>query len=127
MGMMKGKKAVFLVVILTLIAVASVVVSITLFFQNNQTQNGSSMSIEGTVAKIDDARVLVISGKDATELEGKTQEEMLKGVSEAIWFTLSIDQLKNVKELDSVRITYSKVAESFPGQASANSVEKIKD
>lgn len=123
---MKGKKAVILVVILTLIAVASIVVSITIFFQNNPTQIGNSMSIEGTVAKIDDARVLVISGKDATELDGQTEQEMLKDISEAIWFTLSIDQLKKVKEFDSVRVTYSQIDQSSPGQASADSVEIIK-
>ena len=123
---MKGKKAVILVVILTLIAVASVVVSITIFFQNNPTQIGYSMSIEGTVAKIDDARVLVISGKDATELDGQTEQEMLKDINEAIWFTLSMNQLKKVKEFDSVRVTYSQIDQSFPGQASADSIEKIK-
>ena len=52
---------------------------------------------------------------------------MLKGVSEAIWFSLSIDQVKSVQEMDSVRITYSKVSESFPGQSSANSVKNISD
>lgn len=123
---MKGKKAVILVVILTLIAVASIVVSITIFFQNNPTQIGNSMSIEGTVAKVDDARMLVISGKDATELDGQTEQEMLKDISEAIWFTLSIDQLKKVKEFDSVRVTYSQIDQSSPGQASADSVEIIK-
>lgn len=123
---MKGKKAVILVVILTLIAISAIVVSITIFFQNNPTQIGNSMSIEGTVAKIDDARVLVISGKDATELDGQTEQEMLKDINEAIWFTLSIDQLKKVKEFDSVRVTYSQIDQSSPGQASADSVEIIK-
>lgn len=123
---MKGKKAVILVVVLTLIAIAAVVVSITIFFQNNPTQIGNSMSIEGTVAKIDDARVLVISGKDATELDGQTEKEMLKYIDEAIWFTLSMDQMKKVKEFDSVRVTYSQIDQSFPGQASADSIEKNK-
>ncbi|WP_017378876.1 YobA family protein [Paenisporosarcina sp. TG-14] len=123
---MKGKKAVILVVILTLIAISAIVVSITIFYQNNPTQIGNSMSIEGTVAKVDDARMLVISGKDATELDGQTEQEMLKDISEAIWFTLSIDQLKKVKEFDSVRVTYSQIDQSSPGQASADSVEIIK-
>ncbi|QBP39935.1 YobA family protein [Paenisporosarcina antarctica] len=123
---MKGKKAVILVVLLSLIAIAAVVVSITIFFQNNPTQFGSSMSIEGTVAKIDDTRVLVISGKDATDLDGQTEQEMLKEIDEAIWFTLSMDQLKIVKEFDSVRVAYSQIDQSFPGQASADRIEKIK-
>lgn len=124
---MKGIKAVLLIVIILLAALVAVVFSITSFYQKNETQNGYSKAIEGTVAKIEDSRILVISGKDADELKGQTEEEMLKGVSEAIWFSLSIDQLKIVQEMDSVRITYSKVSESFPGQSSANSVKNISD
>lgn len=122
---MKGNKAVFLIVIIVLAALAAIIFSISSFYQNNQTQQGFSQSFEGTVAKIDDSRILVIKGKDAAELKGKTEEEMLEGVSEAIWFSLSIDQVKTVKEMDSVRINYSSVNESFPGQASANSVKVL--
>ena len=124
---MKGIKAVLLIVIILLAALVAVVFSITSFYQKNETQNGYSKAIEGTVAKIEDSRILVISGKDADELKGQTEEEMLEGVSEAIWFSLSIDQVKSVQEMDSVRITYSKVSESFPGQSSANSVKNISD
>jgi len=124
---MKGNKAVFLIVIIVLAALAAIIFSISSFYQNNQTQQGFSQSFEGTVAKIDDSRILVIKGKDATELKGQTEEEMLEGVSEAIWFSLSIDQVKTVEEMDSVRISYSSVNESFPGQASANSVKIISD
>ena len=124
---MKGIKAVLLIVIILLAALVAVVFSITSFYQENETQNRYSKAIEGTVAKIEDSRILVISGKDADELKGQTEEEMLKGVSEAIWFSLSIDQVKIVQEMDSVRITYSKVSESFPGQSSANSVKNISD
>lgn len=120
---MKGNKAVLLIVIFVLAALAAIIFSISSFYQNNQTQQGFSQSFEGTVAKIDDSRILVIKGKDAAELKGKTEEEMLEGVSEAIWFSLSIDQVKTVKAMDSVLISYSSVNESFPGQASANSVK----
>jgi uncharacterized protein YpmB len=124
---MKGNKAVLLIVIIVLAALVAIVFSITSFYQKNETQNGYSEAIEGTVAIIDDSRILVISGKNADELKGLTEEEMLEGVSEAIWFSLSIDQVKTVQEMDSVRITYSKVSESFPGQSSANSVKNISD
>ena len=124
---MKGNKAVLLIVVIVFVALATIVYTITSFYQNNEIQNGYSQSIEGTIAKIDDARILVIKGKEAAELEGQTEEEMLEGVSEAIWFSLSIDQIKTVNELDTVRITYSTVSESFPGQASANGVKNLSD
>jgi hypothetical protein len=124
---MKGSKAVLLLVIVGLVAIAAVVGSISIFFKNNETQSGHAMSIEGTVAKKDDASILVISGKDENELKGKTEEEMLEGVEEAIWFSLSIDQTQQVVEFDNVRIKYSHVNESFPGKASANSIEILDD
>ena len=124
---MKGNKAVLLIVVIVFVALATIVYTITSFYQNNEIQNGYSQSIEGTIAKIDDARILVIKGKEAAELEGQTEEEMLEGVSEAIWFSLSIDQIKTVNDLDTVRITYSDVSESFPGQASANGVKNLSD
>ena len=122
---MKGNKAVFLIVIIVLAALAAIIFSISSFYQNNQTQQGYSQSFEGTVAIIDDSRILVIKGKGAAELKEQTEEEMLEGVSEAIWFSLSMDQVKTVKEMDTVRISYSSVNESFPGQASANGVKII--
>lgn len=119
---MKGNKAVLILVTVALVAIAAVVGSIGLFFKNNETQRGHAMSIEGIVVKKDDASILVISGKDETELKSQTDEEILEGVDEAIWFSLSIDQAQQVEEFDRVRIKYSHVKESFPGQASANSM-----
>ncbi|MGE6489487.1 YobA family protein [Paenisporosarcina sp. NPDC076898] len=119
---MKGKKAVLMIVAIALVSIAAVVISISVFFQNNQTQNENASWIEGTVAQKEDARILVISGKDEAELKDLTEEEMLEGASEAIWFSLSIDQAKKVSEFDTVRISYSHVSETYPGQASATSV-----
>jgi|GEM_PF-2567764 len=125
---MKGNKVVILIVAIVVIAMAAVVGSMTTFFKNNETQSGHAISIEGTVAKKEDGRILVVSGKEETEIKkGQTEEEMLEGAEEAIWFTLSIDQSKSVKEFDNVRIKYSQVDESFPAQASANSIEVLND
>ena len=71
---MKGNKAVLLIVVIVLVALATIVYTITSFYQNNETQNGYSQSIEGTVAKIVDARILVIKGKEAAELSYQLQE-----------------------------------------------------
>ncbi len=124
---LKGNKVVLLIVIIALVTVSAVVLSISIFFQNNQVQNGSVLSIEGVVAIVDEPNILVIQGKDAAELKGLTEVEMLEGVNEAIWFSLSIDQLKRVNEFDTIRVTYSRVSETFPGRASANSVKNISD
>ena len=124
---MKGNKAVLLIIVIVLAALATIVFTITNFYQNNETQKNFSESIEGTVAIIDDDRILVISGKVRAELEGQTEEEMLEGVNEAIWFTLSMDQVKTVNEFDNVRVSYSTVSETFPGKASANGVKNLSD
>lgn len=122
---MKGNKAVLFIVIIALLAISAVVVSITVFFQNNETQKGHEMSMEGIIAKKEDTRILVISGKSEEELKGQTEAIMLEGVKEAIWFSLSLDQVESVNEYDQVRVTYSGVNESFPGQANANGITQI--
>jgi len=124
---LKGNKAVLLIVIIAMIAISAVVWSISVFYQNNETQSGLALSMEGIVVKKEDVRILVISGKNEDELKGQTEEEMLEGVTEAIWFTLSMDQVQSVKEFDRVRMSYSQVQESFPGQASANSMKILND
>ena len=122
---MKGNKAVVLIISIVLIGIAGVVGSITFYYQNNQMQNPSAMSIEGTVAIMDGQRILVVKGVDAEELKGQTEEEIVDGATEAIWFSLSIDQREIVKEYDEVRISYSKIDQSFPGQAVANTVNVL--
>lgn len=122
---MKGKKAVLLIILIVLIGIAAVVGSITFYYQNNQTQNPSAMSMEGIVAIMEGQRILVVSGADADELKDQTEDEIVDGATEAIWFSLSIDQRENVNEFDEVRITYSKIDESFPGQAVANTINVL--
>lgn len=122
---MKGNKAVLLIISFVLIGIAAVVGSITFYYQNNQTQNPSAMTIEGTVTIMDGQQILVVNGVDTEELKGQTEDEIIGGATEAIWFSLSIDQREIVKEYDEVRITYSKVDQSFPGQAVANTVNVL--
>lgn len=122
---MKGNKAVLLIISIVLIGIAAVVGSITLYYQTNQTQNPSAMSIEGTVAIMDGQQILVVNGVDTEELKGQTEDEIIDEATEAIWFSLSIDQREIVKEYDEVQITYSKIDDSFPGQAVANTVNVL--
>ncbi|MFX3675000.1 MAG: YobA family protein [Paenisporosarcina sp.] len=122
---MKGNKAVVLIIFIAIIAISAIIGSITVFYQNNQTQNRNAMSSEGIVAKIEGQRILVIDGATVEELKGKTEEEMLVDVENAIWFSVSIDQLKTVKTYDKIRITYSQLEESFPAQANANNIEVL--
>lgn len=122
---MKGNKAVVLIISLVLIGIAAVVGSITFYYQMNQTQNPSAMSIEGTVAIMDGQRILVVNGVHTEKIKGLTEDKIIDEATEAIWFSLSIDQREIVKEYDEVHITYSKIEESFPGQAVANTVNVL--
>jgi len=124
---MKGNKAVLFIILIAIVAISAIIVSITMFYQNNQTQSGNAMSIDGIVAKKEDQRILVISEGEAEELRGLTEEQMLEGVTSAIWFSLSIDQMKIVNEYDYVRISYSNIKESFPGQANANTIKVLNE
>lgn len=126
---MKGKRAVFLIIGLVLLAIVLAFGSIQWFFNASLDQLDSSelMEMEGLVVEIDDQRILLIEGLTLKEAEGKTTDELLKKGLNAIWFSLSIDQLDGIKQYDRLKVKFDRVAESYPGQASAKRVELIKD
>lgn len=124
---MKGKRAVFLIIGLVLLANVLAFGSIQWFFNTSLDQNDSSdlMEMEGLVVEIDNQKVLLIEGLTLKEAEGKSTEELLNESLNAIWFSLSIDQLDGIKKYDRLKVKFDRVAESYPGQASAKRVEII--
>lgn len=126
---MKGKRAVFIIIGLVLLAIVLAFGSIQWFFNTSLDQLDSSdlMEMEGLVVEIDDQKVLLIEGLTLKEAEGKSTDELLNEGLNAIWFSLSIDQLDGIKQYDRLKVKFDRVAESYPGQASAKRVEKIEE
>jgi hypothetical protein len=124
---MRGKRAVFLVIGLILLTIVIGIGSMQLFFNTTLKQLEPSNSIEGVVVEIDDQKVLLIEDLSKEEVEGKSTEELLDKGQNAIWFSLSIDQLKGIEQYNQLKVYYDQVAESYPGQASAKHVEVLED
>ncbi|MDX1771213.1 MAG: hypothetical protein R3328_06775, partial [Planococcaceae bacterium] len=71
---MKGKRAVFIIIGLVLLAIVLAFGSIQWFFNTSLDQLDSSdlMEMEGLVVEIDDQKVLLIEGLTLKEAEGKS-------------------------------------------------------
>ncbi|MET1013121.1 MAG: DUF3221 domain-containing protein [Paenisporosarcina sp.] len=126
---MRGKSAVFLIVGLVLLAIVLAFGSIHWFFKTslNQVESSDVMEMDGIVVEIDDQKVLLIEVLSKKEVEGKSTEQLLEEGLNAIWFSLSIDQLKGVKQYDRLKVDFDQVSESYPGQASAKRVEILEE
>lgn len=121
---MSGKKLAIALVIGVVVVVGLIMAAVFAFFANNPTQQGKEGSNEftGYVLAIQDDRMLVVSGT-AEEIEGVTPETILDSGLPAIWFSVTLDQKNKVQVGDEVRVTHEAVAESYPGQSTAVSVE----
>ncbi len=121
---MSGKKLAIALVIGVVVVVGLIMAAVFAFFANNPTQQGKEGSNEftGYVLAIQDDRMLVVSGT-AEEIEGVTPETILDSGLPAIWFSVTLDQKNKVQVGDEVRVTHEAVAESYPGQSTAVSLE----
>lgn len=121
---MSGKKLAIALVIGVVVVVGLIMAAVFAFFANNPTQQGKEGSNEftGYVLAIQDDRMLVVSGT-AEEVDGLTSETILDSGLPAIWFSVTLDQKNKVQVGDEVRVTHEAVAESYPGQSTAVSVE----
>ncbi|MBM7706472.1 DUF3221 domain-containing protein [Chryseomicrobium aureum] len=122
---MNGKKVAVGIVVGVVVVIGLIMFAVFAFFANNPTQQITEGPNEftGQVIALEDERVLVVSGTDE-ELEGLTGEAVVDSGLPAIWFTVTIDQRDMIRVGDTVRVTHNQVAESYPGQSTAVTIEK---
>lgn len=122
---MNGKKVAVGIVLGVAIVIGLIMFAVFAFFANNPTQQTTEGPNEftGQVIALEDERVLVVSGTEE-ELQGLTAETVFDSGLPAIWFTLTIDQRDTIRVGDYVRVTHNQVAESYPGQSTAVTIEK---
>ncbi|MFC4386928.1 DUF3221 domain-containing protein [Gracilibacillus marinus] len=112
------KMIVFILLSLALIACSS----------DGEVKNNDEMI--GYIAKITDDTILVTEKYLETNVEQLKEEEMYEKMGNAIYFKVSEleDSFLNSLQLgDKVVVTYSVVAESYPGQSTAMKMEKVKN
>lgn len=122
---MSGKKMAIGIVAGVVIVVGLIMVAVLSFFQENPTQDvkGSS-EMTGWIIAMEDERVLVVTGSQA-DLQGVTNETILDSGLPAIWFRVTMDQRNKLQVGQEVKVTHNEVAESYPGQSTAVTIEVI--
>lgn len=124
---MKGKYTVGIVIAILLIAIGATFYFITQFFEDNPTQPQQPTSYtEGIIIDIKDkTSILVVGGLPIDEAKNMSVEEALESGNDAIWFSLTIGQLDPLKLYDEVKVGYTTLAESYPAQGTAKTIEKL--
>jgi len=122
---MNGKKVAVGIVVGVIVVIGLIMFAVFAFFANNPTQQTTEGTNEftGQIIALEDERALVVSGTKE-ELQGLTGETVLDSGLPAIWFTVTIDQRDAIRVGDFVRVTHNQVAESYPGQSTAVTIEK---
>lgn len=121
---MSGKKVAIILVAGVVIVVGVILVAIISYFNANPTQSGAEGSNEfvGYIIAMEDERILVVSGTEQ-EINGLTNETVMDSGLPAIWFHVTMDQRNKIAVGEEVRVTHNQVAESYPGQSTAVTVE----
>ena len=123
---MSGKKLAIALVAGVVIVVGLIMIAVIGFFNANPTQDVAEGTNEftGYIIAMEDERVLVVSGT-VDEVSGLTNETILDSGLPAIWFTVTMDQREQLEIGEEVRVTHNQVAESYPGQSTAVTIDPI--
>lgn len=121
---MSGKKLAIALVTGVVVVVGLIMIAVIAFFNANPTQDVAEGPNEfiGYIVAMEDERILVVSGT-ADDVQGLTNETILDSGLPAIWFTVTMDQHEQLEVGQEVRVTHNQVAESYPGQSTAVTVE----
>ncbi|MFC4354911.1 DUF3221 domain-containing protein [Chryseomicrobium palamuruense] len=121
---MSGKKLAVGLVAGVVIMVGLIMIAVISFFNANPTQDAAEGTNEftGYIIAMEDERILVVSGTE-DEVSGLTNETILDSRLPAIWFSVTMDQRKELEVGEEVRVTHNGVEDSYPGQSAAVTVE----
>ncbi|WP_160646798.1 YobA family protein [Chengkuizengella marina] len=89
----------------------------------------STMSEEGYIVSKDKDRILVIGGISLEDVQSYSPEDILNGKgSSAVWFYIPDDlQVGDLQVGQKVKVWFSEMAESYPGQATAQKLIVINE
>ncbi|NDI35339.1 YobA family protein [Chengkuizengella sediminis] len=94
----------------------------------NNSEEGT-MSEEGYIISKDKDRILVVGGISQEDVQSYSVEDILNGKgSSAVWFYIPDDlQVGDLQVGQKVKVWFSVMAESYPGQATAQKVTVINE
>ncbi|TQR21558.1 DUF3221 domain-containing protein [Psychrobacillus vulpis] len=125
---MKGKSTVALILAVLFIAIGATFYFIMQFFEDNPTQPQPTGYMTGIIVDInEDGNILVVSDLSVDEVKNLSVQEAIDTGKDATWFSLTMDQRNKLKLYDEVKVGYETLAESYPMQGSAKTIEKLNE
>ena len=100
------------------------------FFEDNPTQPQPTGYINGVIIDINSevkTTVLVVAGITVEEAKALSVEEAITAGEDATWITMSLGQRSSLVLYDEVKVGYTALLESYPSQATANTIEKLNE
>ncbi|MDI2585946.1 DUF3221 domain-containing protein [Psychrobacillus sp. NEAU-3TGS] len=122
---MKGRSTVALMLVLTLIAIGAIAYFIMQFYDKNPTQSQPSSYMTGVIVDMNNTSILVVGDLSVEEVKSLTVQEAIDNGKDATWFTITMGQRDTLEEYDEVKVGYDALAESYPMQGTAKTLEKL--
>ncbi|MFS1514615.1 YobA family protein [Chengkuizengella sp. SCS-71B] len=122
------KHWVLLLIIITAVSVTACSNNINNSEKGTVSEDGA-MSEEGYIISKDKDRILVVGGISQEDVQSTSVEDILNGKgSSAAWFDIPDDlQVGDLQVGQKVKVWFSVMAESYPGQATAQKVQVINE
>ncbi|WP_342599333.1 DUF3221 domain-containing protein [Psychrobacillus sp. FSL H8-0483] len=125
---MRGKYTVGIILAVLFIAIGSTFYFIMQFFEDNPTQAQPTGYITGLIVDMEDnGSILVVSDLTVEEAKDLSVQEAIDTGKDATWFSLTMDQRNKLELYDEVKVGYESLAESYPMQGSAKTLEKLNE
>lgn len=125
---MKGKSTVILLVAVLLFAIGAAFYFITQFFEDNPTQPQPTGYITGVIIDMnEDGDILVVSDLSVEQAKTLSVQEAIEQGKDATWFSLTMDQRNKLEKYDEVKVGHDALAESYPMQGVAKTIEKLNE
>ncbi|GGA39280.1 DUF3221 domain-containing protein [Psychrobacillus lasiicapitis] len=124
---MKGRSTVALMLVLTLIAIGAIAYFIMQFYDKNPTQSQPSSYMTGVIVDMNNTSILVVGDLSVEEVKSLTVQEAIDNGKDATWFTITMGQRDTLEVYDEVKVGYDALAESYPMQGTAKTLEKLNE
>lgn len=125
---MRGKYTVGIILAVLFIAIGATFYFIMQFFEDNPTQAQPTGYITGLIVDMNDnGSILVVSDLTVEEAKDLSVQEAIDTGKDATWFSLTMDQRNKLELYDEVKVGYESLAESYPMQGSAKTLDKLNE
>ncbi|SES29745.1 DUF3221 domain-containing protein [Psychrobacillus sp. OK032] len=124
---MKGRSTVAIMLALTLLAIGAIFYFIMQFYEKNPTQSKPTGYMSGIIVDMNNTSILVVGDLTAEEAKNLSVQEAIDNGKDATWFTITMGLREALEKYDEVKVGYDALAESYPMQGTAKTLEKLNE